>query len=251
MKFKSDIEVQAGLKDSSGSNGSSGQVLSSNGGTVSWVNAGGGTASDVQNQVKAGVAINKGQAVYVTSADGTNIIVGLASNTTEATSSKTLGLLNATVAINGFADVVQIGKLEGLDTSTATVGDPVWLGTNGNLIYGLANKPYAPAHLVYIGVVTRVNANNGEIFVTVQNGFELKEIHDVDIITTPPSGGDVLGFEGAPVNLWVNKTINYVRSTTTIYCSSIIYISITIILTRCSITSNNDYTMLIYYITIF
>lgn len=207
MKFKSDIEVQAGLKDSSGSNGSSGQVLSSNGGTVSWVNAGGGTASDVQNQVKAGVAINKGQAVYVTSADGTNIIVGLASNTTEATSSKTLGLLNATVAINGFADVVQIGKLEGLDTSTATVGDPVWLGTNGNLIYGLANKPYAPAHLVYIGVVTRVNANNGEIFVTVQNGFELKEIHDVDIITTPPSGGDVLGFEGAPVNLWVNKTI--------------------------------------------
>jgi hypothetical protein len=207
MKFKSDIEVQAGLKDSSGSNGSSGQVLSSNGGTVSWVNAGGGTASDVQNQVKAGVAINKGQAVYVTSADGTNIIVGLASNTTEATSSKTLGLLNATVAINGFADVVQIGKLEGLDTSTATVGDPVWLGTNGNLIYGLANKPYAPAHLVYIGVVTRVNANNGEIFVTVQNGFELKEIHDVDITTTPPSGGDVLGFEGAPVNLWVNKTI--------------------------------------------
>ena len=45
-------------------------------------------ASDVQNTVKAGVAINKGQAVYVTGADGTNIIVGLASNTSEATSSK-------------------------------------------------------------------------------------------------------------------------------------------------------------------
>jgi hypothetical protein len=204
MKFKSDIEVQAGLKDSSGANGTSGQILSSNGTTVSWINAGSSTASDVQNQVKAGVAINKGQAVYVTGADGTNIIVGLASNTSEATSSKTLGLLNATVAVNGFADVVQIGKLAGLNTSTAVIGDPVWLGTNGNLIYGLANKPYAPAHLVYIGVVTRVNANNGEIFVTVQNGFELKEIHDVDIITTPPVNGDVLGYNGT---LWVNKTI--------------------------------------------
>jgi hypothetical protein len=205
MKFKSDIEVQAGLKDSSGANGTSGQVLSSTGGNVSWVTPTIGTvANDVQNQVKAGVAINKGQAVYVTGADGTNIIVGLASNATEATSSKTLGLLNATVAINGFADVVQIGRLAGLNTIGSVVGDAVWLGTNGNLIYGLTNKPYAPAHLVFIGVVTRVNSNNGEIFITVQNGFELKEIHDVDIITTVPINGDVLGYNGT---LWVNKTI--------------------------------------------
>lgn len=204
MKFKSDIEVQAGLKDSSGAAGTSGQVLSSDGTAVSWIDAEIGVARDVQNRVKAGVAINKGQAVYVTGADGTNIIVGLASNTSEATSSKTLGLLNATVATNGFADVVQIGKLTGLNTIGAVVGDPVWLGTNGNLIYGLTNKPYAPAHLVYIGVVTRVNASNGEIFVTVQNGFELKEIHDVDIITTTPTNGDVLGYNGS---LWVNKTI--------------------------------------------
>ena len=205
MKFKSDIEVQAGLRDSSGSLGSSGQILSTTSGNVSWVTPTVNTvARDVQNQVKAGVAINKGQAVYVTGADGTNIIVGLASNTSEATSSKTLGLLNATVATNGFADVVQIGRLAGLNTIGANTGDPVWLGTNGDLIYGLINKPYAPAHLVFLGIVTRVNANNGEIFVNVQNGFELKEIHDVDIITNVPINGDVLGYDGT---LWVNKTI--------------------------------------------
>jgi hypothetical protein len=205
MKFKSDIEVQAGLRDSSGALGGSGQILSSTSGNVSWVTPTVNTvARDVQNQVKAGVAINKGQAVYVTGADGTNIIVGLASNVSEATSSKTLGLLNATVAINGFADVVQIGRLAGLNTLAATVGDPVWLGTGGNLIYGLINKPYAPAHLVFIGVVTRVNVNNGEIFVNVQNGFELSEIHDVDLKTTVPINGDILGFNGT---LWVNKTI--------------------------------------------
>ena len=159
----------------------------------------------VSHQVKAGVAINKGQAVYVTSADGTNMIVGLASNTSEATSSKTMGLLDATVAINGFANVVTEGLLSGLDTSGAgSAGDPVWLGTNGNLIYGLANKPYAPAHLVFIGIVTRKNISNGEIFVKVQNGFELDELHNVDLHTTTPVNGNILGFDGT---LWVNKTI--------------------------------------------
>lgn len=205
MKFKSDIEVQAGIKDYAGSSGTAGQVLSSDGATVTWIDADIGVASDVQNEVKAGVAINKGQAVYVTSADGTNIIVGLASNTSEATSSKTLGLLNATVAANGMADVVQIGRLSGLNTIGAVVGDPVWLGTNGNLIYGLANKPYAPAHLVYIGVVTRVNANNGEIFITVQNGFELDELHNVS--ARNPVNNDLLAYTGAPVNLWETKSL--------------------------------------------
>ncbi len=166
--------------------------------TVSYV-------SRVQHGVKAAVAINKGQAVYVTSADGTNMIVDLASNGSEATSSKTMGLLDATVAINGMANVVTEGLLAGLDTSLAgTEGDPVWLGDNGNLIYGLPNKPYAPRHLVFIGIVTRKNANTGEIFVKVQNGFELKEIHDVDLITTVPVNGHILGYDGT---LWVNKTI--------------------------------------------
>ena len=161
--------------------------------------------SRVQHEVKAGVAINKGQAVYATGADGTNIIVGLASNTSEATSSKTMGLLDATVATNGFANVVTEGLLTNIDTSQAgTAGDPVWLGQNGNLIYGLPNKPYAPNHLVFIGIVTRKNANVGEIFVKVQNGFELKEIHDADLITTTPINGHILGYNGT---LWVNKTI--------------------------------------------
>jgi hypothetical protein len=160
--------------------------------------------STLKHTVKAGVAITKGQAVYVTSADGTNMIVGLASNTTEATSSKTMGLIDTTVAANGFTSVITEGLLAGLNTLGATAGDPVWLGTGGNLIYGLTNKPYAPAHLVFIGIVTRVNANNGEIFVKVQNGFELKEIHDVDLITTAPINGHLLGYNGT---LWVNKTI--------------------------------------------
>jgi hypothetical protein len=164
-----------------------------------------GFTSTVKHAVKAGVALTKGQAVYVTGADGTNMIVGKASNASEATSSKTMGLIETTLSINGIGNVITEGLLTGLDTTgAAAAGDPVWLGTDGNLIYGLTNKPYAPAHLVFIGIVTRRNANNGEIFVKVQNGFELNEIHDVDLKTTSPINGHILGYNGA---LWVNKTI--------------------------------------------
>lgn len=166
----------------------------------------------VRHQVKAGVAINKGQAVYVSSSDGTNMIVGLASNAAESTSSKTMGLLDATVSINGFANVVTEGLLAGLNTIGANAGDPVWLGTGGNLIYGLANKPYAPKHLVFIGIVTRVNANNGEIFVKVQNGYELDELHDIDLKTNVPSLGQLLRYDSD--GLWKNWTPNYLTSFT-------------------------------------
>ena len=163
--------------------------------------------SVLKHTVKAGQAINKGQAVYVSSAAGTNMIVSKASNVSESTSSKTMGLLESTLANNGQGFVVTEGLLAGLNTNSATIGDPVWLGVNGDLIYGLINKPYAPAHLVFIGIVTRVSATVGEIFVKVQNGFELKEIHDIDLISNAPQNNDVLVYDSA-TSLWKNKQID-------------------------------------------
>jgi hypothetical protein len=159
--------------------------------------------STIKHEVKLGEAIAKGQAVYVSSADGTNMIVSKASNASEATSSKTLGLLETGGSTNAKVNVITEGLLAGLDTSTATTGDPVWLGTSGNLIYGWASKPVAPAHLVFIGIVTRVNSNNGEIFVRPQNGFEFNELHDVLIVA--PASGEVI--QRTASNLWENKTL--------------------------------------------
>jgi hypothetical protein len=155
--------------------------------------------------------INKGQAVYVNGASGTNILVGKADYSTEATSSKTLGLLITSGANNDLRQVVAEGILKGtgaepLDTSAAAAGDPVWLGDDGNLIYGLINKPYAPNHLVFIGIVVEANPTVGEIFVKVQNGFELDEIHDVDLKSNPPTDGQVLTYDNA-TGLWINEDL--------------------------------------------
>ncbi len=184
--------------------GTAGQILAKIDATdynTHWID---NFATQTKNEVKLGQTLAKGAAVYVSSANGTNMIVSAASNASEATSSKTLGLLETGGVTNDLVKCVTFGLLAGLDTSTATAGDPVWLGVNGALIFGLANKPYAPAHLVYIGVVTRVQSNNGEIFVNVQNGFELKEIHDVYI--ADPANNNGLFYDSAD-GLWKNKSI--------------------------------------------
>ena len=164
--------------------------------------------STVKHLVKSDYngTINAGQAVYVTGStgqSGTNMLVNRASNNIELTSSKTMGLLETSLNKNGIGYVITEGLLAGLNTNAANAGDPVWLGTDGNLIYGLANKPVAPAHLVFIGIVTRAQQNNGEIFVKVQNGFEIEEIHNV--VLTSKQIGDTIVWNGGN---WINRNIN-------------------------------------------
>lgn len=177
--------------------------------TTSTYSASSGMTDQVHILVKntSASAMTKGQAVYVTGAQGSNINIGFAQANTEATSSKTLGLLEENIAINGFGHVATSGVVSGIDTSAANnEGDPVWLSPSvpGGLIYGLANKPYAPTgHLVYLGVVTRKNQNNGEIFVHVQNGFEVKELHD--IYAQSPKNNDILQYNSVS-SLWVAQS---------------------------------------------
>jgi hypothetical protein len=198
--------------------GTAGQLLAKVNGTdynTEWID---NFTSTIKHLVKIDQAggINKGQAVYVNDANGTNILVKKASNKAEATSSKTMGLLETSGAFNNSVYVITEGLLNGigsapLNTSAATIGDPVWLGVNGNLIYGLIDKPTAPDHLVFLGIVTRVHPVVGEIFVKVQNGFELKELHDV--VAETPNDNDVLYYDASTL-LWRTDTVNSLLSYT-------------------------------------
>jgi hypothetical protein len=194
------------------SGGATGQILAKSSNTdyaVEWIENYADWTEIVKVKVKndGTRALYKGEPVYVTGSDGTNVLVGRSSNVTEGGSSKTIGILSENLATNGIGYVVKEGKLGTLDTSAAgAVGDPVWLGVDGALIYGLANKPYAPAHLVYLGVVTKKNGSTGEIFVQVQNGFEIRELHDVGIgYSASIQNNEILAYNSAS-SLWINQT---------------------------------------------
>lgn len=179
-----------------------------------------GVARNIEIYAKAGTTISAGAAVYISGASGANKIIGLAQANTDSLSSKTLGLSLQNLANNQFGYVVTEGDLSGLSIHLGSghgivEGDPIWLSpsTPGGLVFGLANKPSAPNHLVFLGIVTRINGNTlTDIFVKVQNGFELEELHDVAIANA--QNNQVLTYEAAS-NLWKNKHSSITTSTTT------------------------------------
>lgn len=149
------------------------------------------------------VAITRGQAVYLYQAQGNRATVKLANNTGDATSAKTLGLVaQDSIGANQTGFVITQGQLSKIDTSAYAVGATLYLGaTNGALT---TTKPKAPNHLVYIGVVERSNAGNGQIYVRPQNGYELDEIHDVQI--NSPANGQTIIYD-ASTSLWKNANL--------------------------------------------
>ena len=147
--------------------------------------------------------ITKGQAVYLFSAQGDRATVKLAYNTGDATSAKTLGIVAEDITANGTGFVVCQGVVYGLSLGSYTAGDTVYLGsTAGSLT---ATKPYAPNHLVYIGVVEKANAGAGQLYVRVQNGYELDEIHNVS--AQSPTTGQTIVYNSS-TSLWEKNTVS-------------------------------------------
>jgi hypothetical protein len=187
----------------------SNQILKIGDGTSLW-SAITPLTSNVPLYVKntTGSALTKGQAVYINGAQGNHPTIQLAIASGETTSSKTLGLLQQNLSDNEFGYVVVEGLLEGIDTDSATAaGDAIWLSpsVSGGVVYGSGNKPSAPSHLVFIGYVLRKQLNNGKVYIKVQNGFELQELHNVAI--NGVSNNQTLIYNSAS-GLWFNKTLD-------------------------------------------
>jgi hypothetical protein len=160
------------------------------------------------------VTINRGQPVYAFGATGDRMTVKLANNTSEATSSKTVGLVfSSSIGPNQKGYIITQGVVDGLNTGMFTAGDTLYVGnTAGSLTNTL---PLAPNHLTRIGIVERANAGNGQIYVFVQNGFQLDELSDVDITTVTPVNNDFLVYTTGVNNLWKNRSLGNVLGGTT------------------------------------
>lgn len=161
-------------------------------------------AEDVIIEVRnnTGSTIPKGTVVYINGALGNRPTVAYAIATTDGTSAQTLGLTQAAIPNNTQGYVVIIGRCTDLNTSAFSEGTQLYL--SGTVAGGYTNvKPYAPIHLVYIGIVTRSHPTQGTIDVKVQNGYEIEELHDVAALN--PNNGDVLQYVTS-TGLWTKTS---------------------------------------------
>lgn len=150
-----------------------------------------------------GATLTKGTAVYISGATGQLSTVSKAIATSDATSAQTLGLVTADISNNSNGNVTLIGTITDIDTSDYTDGQQLYLSptTAGTLT---ATKPYAPSHMVYMAVVEHAHPTHGKLFVKVQNGYEMDELHDVS--AQSPANNDGL-FYNTSTSLWEKKSI--------------------------------------------
>jgi hypothetical protein len=149
------------------------------------------------------------QAVRVTGVQGQRLKVDLALATTDPLSAETIGLVTETINNNQEGFITTSGLVRGINTTGSLQGE-TW--ADGDILYlspttaGNATKvkPVAPNHLIILGYVIYAHINQGSIFVKVDNGYELDELHNVKITT--PANNNVLAYTSA-TDIWENKTV--------------------------------------------
>ena len=126
------------------------------------------TQSVVEIRNTTGASIAKGVPVYISGHSGGKILIAPA-DADDAAKMPAIGLLNSTLANNTDGEVVAFGTLEGINTSTFTVGDTLYIDTTpgGATFGGLTNSaPTGETALIQnIGKVAR-NDSNGIIIVS-------------------------------------------------------------------------------------
>ncbi len=205
MKFKSDIEVQAGLRDGSDDIGTAGQLLSSTGTITNWIDQG-AIAAESAEVVEVPVknvhtaTILKGTPVYIFGSIGSSGRLEVKpADAGVAGSMPALGLLKQDLAVNAEGFCVISGKLRNLITSpidgvTTNDGDVVYVKAGGGLT---TTKPTGSANLIQnmgkVGVSS--TSNNGTFVVS-----SILRSNDVPNLTTG--------------KIWVGSAANTIESAT-------------------------------------
>jgi hypothetical protein len=163
-----------------------------------------GQADRVITEVRntTGATVVKGTVVYLSGASGGKATIQKAQANAESTSSGTFGVIQSNINNNSNGYAVVIGTVLGLNTSSYTEGQVLWLSPT---VAGgfTSTKPVAPNHAVYVAIVT-LAATNGTIEVKVQNGYEIDELHDV--LITSKANNDAIVYDSAS-GLWKNKQL--------------------------------------------
>jgi hypothetical protein len=189
MKFKNYIETESGIKDTSTSPGTSGQVLSSTVTGTSWVdqstiNAGNAEHVVIYAKNTSGSQIDKGTPVYITGTVGATDTVEIApADAGDSAKMPAVGLLDDTLINNAFGYVITGGFMDNIttdpiDTLTPSSNDTVYVKVGGGLTL---TKPTGPTGLIQnVAKVGKVSSgNSGSLIVS-----SILRTNDVPNLTT-------------------------------------------------------------------
>ena len=188
MKFKSDIEIQAGV-EAGGSTGSNGQVLSSTGSSVAWIDQNAINAGNAEHVVVYAknthtASIAKGTPVYITGTVGATDTVQIApADASDSAKMPAVGLLDETLAVNAFGYVITGGFMDNITTdpidgATPSSNDTVYVKAGGGLTL---TKPTGSTGLIQnVAKVGKVSGgNSGSLIVS-----SILRTNDVPNLTT-------------------------------------------------------------------
>lgn len=166
--------------------------------------------SRVRNNTGTNLLRTNYQVVKVAGAQGQRLAVTLAQANNDANSASTLGLVCENISNNQEGFIINIGQIVNVNTTGNLQGE-TW--NDGDVLYlsptiaGAITKvkPLAPQHTVILGYVEYAHANNGKIYVKIDNGYELEELHDV---SAEPFINNGLLYRDTTLNLWKSATIS-------------------------------------------
>lgn len=139
-------------------------------------------------------------------AQGQRLAVVLAKADNDTNSATTLGIVTENISNNQEGFITTFGEVRGINTKN--VNGEVW--EDGDMLYlspsnlgRLTNvKPQAPNHTVIMGYVVYAHVTNGKIFVKVDNGYEINELHNVKIDNVQE--GEILTYDSV-IGVWKNS----------------------------------------------
>jgi hypothetical protein len=145
----------------------------------------------------------------VQTAQGQRLAVDYALADSDANSADTIGVVYQNINNNQTGKIIVIGEITGLNTTGSLQGE-TW--DDGDLLFlspfvdgGITNiRPTAPNHGVIIGYVVYSHVNQGKIYIKIDNGYEIGELHNCYLPT--PTHNDGI-FWSSGTTRYENKSI--------------------------------------------
>jgi hypothetical protein len=140
------------------------------------------------------------QVVRVTGSSGTRLTADLAQANAENTSASTLAIMAEPAASHAEGFATTFGLIRQVNTSAFSEGATLYLSpsTAGGIT---TTRPTAPNHTVILGWCFRSHATQGQIYVNINNGYELEELHDV--LITSVANNNMLRYNSSS-GVWQN-----------------------------------------------